>query len=105
MRRGAVRDCLAHAVGLDLTIDQCLFDFGISRNARALRAYFVQPALVTQFHGGPHVLEHEAREGWRSRLLDSIGAVTAAPMALRHMLFHGARMRDVRWQNRAGGDD
>lgn len=105
IKRNVAEACLRKTSGLSLSIDQYLFDFGISWQARRMTCYFLQPALVTQFHSADHVAEVAHRKALRSVLQNAISAAISAPRALRHMLADGARMRDVRWQNHASTDD
>jgi len=102
--RSAAQACRSNPSGMSLSIDQYLFDFGISWQARRMVCYFLQPALVTQFHRADHVIEVANRKSLGPLLQNALASAFAAPRALRHMLADGARMRDVRWQNHASTD-
>ena len=103
--RAAAEACQNNTAGLSLSIDQLLFDFGASRQARRMTVYFLQPALVTQFHRLDHAAEVAHRKALRPVFKNALAGVLSAPRALRHMLADGARMRDVRWQNHASTED
>ena len=105
IKRSAAEICRKNTSGLVLSIDQYLFDFGMSWQARQLVSYFLQPALVTQFHLADHATEAAHRKALKQLLQNALAAGASAPRALRHMLVDGARMRDVRWQNHASTDE
>ena len=103
--RAAAEACLHNSAGLAQSVDQYLFDFGTSWQARRMTCYFLQPALVTQFHRADHEIELAHRKALLPMLQNVLGAAVSVPRSLRHMLVDGARMRDVRWQNHASTDD
>jgi glycosyl transferase family 25 len=105
IRRSTAEACREHRSGLSLSVDQYLFDFGMSWRARKMVCYFLQPALVTQFQLAGQWAEPDHRVALKSTLQNALSAAASAPRALRHMLADGARMRDVRWQNHANTDD